>query len=225
MHHPKTYLSFIINKIRYQINYNKRCKVDILSARQTVDYIIKHKCSVSRYGDGEFGMVYIYLNKLKTNGSSFQSYDVKLGRRLYEILAEGGNEEINHKVGLPGCFFGIGTKYLRNYAAFFWENFSNKNIDTTLSILSTNTFLETNFTRFYLSHRDKSRCREYIEHVKEIWNNRDLVIIEGERTCLGVGNDLFAGANSIRRILCPATDAWEHYQEILNTTFKIIKKR
>ena len=32
---------------------------------------------------------------------------------------------------------------------------------------------------------------------------------------LGVGNDLFDGARSVKRVLCPATDAWGSYPEIL----------
>jgi len=220
MHKLEFKVLLIIHWVRYRLNYNKRNKIKILPAEQTVDYIIGHKCSISRYGDGELGQVYNYLEKTDLNKSGFQSYDEDLGRRLYEILAESGNNAINFKVGLPGCFFGIGTGYLRRSAASFWEGFSNININKTLRILRSNIFLDSTFTRFYLSHRDKSRCKEFIEHIKKIWNNRDVIIIEGEYTCLGVGNDLFAGAKSIRRILCPATDAWGRYHEILNTALQ-----
>lgn len=220
MHKLKLIVLQMIHWVIYRLNYYKRSKIKILPAKQTVDYIIEHKCSISRYGDGELGQVYNYLEKTNSNKSSFQSYDESLGRRLYEILAEGGNKDINLKVGLPGCFGGLGTSYLRRYAASSWEGFSNVNINKTLRILSPNIFLDSTFTRFYLSHRDKSRCKEFIEHVKKIWENRDLIIIEGEYTCLGIGNDLFAGAKSIRRILCPATDAWGRYPEILNTTLR-----
>lgn len=38
---------------------------------------------------------------------------------------------------------------------------------------------------------------------------------------MGVGNDLFAEAASIKRILCPATNAWEQYDKILSTILEL----
>ena len=37
---------------------------------------------------------------------------------------------------------------------------------------------------------------------------------------MGVGNDLFDGANSIRRILCPAVNAFNSYNEIIEQVRK-----
>ena len=51
---------------------------------------------------------------------------------------------------------------------------------------------------------------------KKIWDKKDLLIVEGEYTKLGVGNDLFSNVNSIRRIICPSTNAWNYYSDILH---------
>jgi len=40
------------------------------------------------------------------------------------------------------------------------------------------------------------------------------LIVEGEYTRSGVGNDLFANARSIQRIICPAEDAYDEVDEI-----------
>ena len=45
-------------------------------------------------------------------------------------------------------------------------------------------------------------------------NSKILVIVEGEKTRLGVGNDLFSGAKTIKRILCPATNAFKYCDKI-----------
>lgn len=45
-------------------------------------------------------------------------------------------------------------------------------------------------------------------------------MIEGEKSRLGVGNDLFEGAKSIRRILGPAQNAFDKYEELYNLAIK-----
>jgi glycosyltransferase family protein len=49
------------------------------------------------------------------------------------------------------------------------------------------------------------------------------LIIEGEKSRLGVGNDLFNNSKSIKRILCPAENAFNVYDKIIYQTKKIDK--
>jgi glycosyltransferase family protein len=63
-------------------------------------------------------------------------------------------------------------------------------------------------TRFYIDFKDKSKVPAYIKKLKLIWDKKDILIIEGEKSRLGVGNDLFNNAKSIKRILCPAVNAF-----------------
>lgn len=56
---------------------------------------------------------------------------------------------------------------------------------------------------------------EYINALRSIWDGRDVLIVEGELSRIGVGNDLFDGCHSIHRILCPKTNAFNRYDEIL----------
>ncbi len=49
---------------------------------------------------------------------------------------------------------------------------------------------------------------------------RDIIFVEGEQSRLGMGNDLFGNANSVKRILCPSKNAFDKYDEILNATCK-----
>ena len=44
-----------------------------------------------------------------------------------------------------------------------------------------------------------------------------LLIVEGAQTRMGMGNDLFQGAKSIKRILCPSENAYSKYNEILES--------
>ena len=65
--------------------------------------------------------------------------------------------------------------------------------------------------------KSKKGVPEYIRKLKKIWDKRNIVIIEGEKSRLGIGNDLFENSNSIKRIICPTINAFNHYQEIINT--------
>ncbi len=204
-------------KLRYLLSAPRRNSVRLLDSDATVEYIKTTRCSVGRYGDGELNMVFNYLDHNASRLSGFQNYDEALGRRLYEILHEGGNESNNFKVAIPGCMLSVGTDYLLRYSAVFWHEYSVKNLGRLLKILpeGNHTYLDSSFSRFYLSHKDKSGCRDYLARVKELWQGRNLIIVEGEFTCLGVGNDLFDNAASVSRILCPATNAWGSYDSIL----------
>ena len=60
-------------------------------------------------------------------------------------------------------------------------------------------------------------CCGYAKRLKEIWKNRDVVLLEGREARIGVGNDLFDGAKSISRILfCPTRNAFNKYAQILS---------
>ena len=41
-----------------------------------------------------------------------------------------------------------------------------------------------------------------------MWNNIDVLIVEGEHTRFGVGNDLLAIAKGVERIICPDKNAF-----------------
>ena len=60
----------------------------------------------------------------------------------------------------------------------------------------------------------------YFKLIQQIWADKDILLIEGEKSRLGVGNDLFDNVKSIRRILAPNTNAFDHYDAIM----KIVQK-
>ena len=49
-----------------------------------------------------------------------------------------------------------------------------------------------------------------------MWDSENLLIVEGAYSRLGVSNDLFDNAKSIKRILCPQENAFDRYDIILN---------
>ena len=47
-----------------------------------------------------------------------------------------------------------------------------------------------------------------------------MLIVEGEYSRIGMGNDLMTCARSISRILCPFKNAWDKYEDILSTVLE-----
>ena len=61
--------------------------------------------------------------------------------------------------------------------------------------------------------------------LKKIWNSKNILIIEGEKSRLGMGNDLFDNAKSIKRIICPSINAFHVYDKIIKKVINLNEKR
>ena len=55
---------------------------------------------------------------------------------------------------------------------------------------------------------------------KELWDHRNVIIVEGRYGRSGIYNDLYDNAGSVRRIICPAQNAWQCYDEILGSVLR-----
>jgi len=188
---------------------------NILDSYETIQYIIDHKVSISRYGDGEFAMIYHLLNGGDCSNfyiKAFQDYDENLAMRLKDILLNSNVK--NHKIGVPYAI--IKTDEYVGMEKVFWERFVVLDISRFTKILDVNRlYLNSCFTRFYMGHKHKN-VDSYVYKLKKIWDRMNICIVEGEESRLGVGNDLFENAASIRRILCPSLNAFSKYDEIFN---------
>ena len=177
----------------YKLTFPMRRRLRILDSVATVRYIAEKRCSVSRYGDGEFQMVTHYINH-GTSGTfhidSFQCYDVALAARLLEVFTEPLQ---NHLICVPYAFKDSSVQ--KGYQRVFFERewlFRRSYIAGTLC--SGILLGDACFTRFYYGRRDIKDFKEYVGLLKTIWDNRKLLIVEGEQSRLGVGNDLFDNA-------------------------------
>ncbi|PFH85601.1 SP_1767 family glycosyltransferase [Bacillus sp. AFS088145] len=176
---------------------------------ESLNLIVQKKCSISRYGDGEFNLM---------NGQSlrFQPYSKELSLRLREIIKS--NQE-NHEVLIPNIFNNVDwcTERSRNY----WVRYLNLNRSKIYKLLQRDKiYYDSLVTRLYIDHKDKSQSEFRFKTIKKLWNKREVIIVEGEQSRLGIGNNLFDNAKSIKRILCPVTNAFERYDQILEEVKK-----
>ena len=179
----------------------------VYSINETIDIIVKNKMSVSRFGDGEFDLM------LKINHPNFQKEDNRLSEMLWKIFRKkDGNLLICIPSPLGDCDFSRFTNSVKKH----WKRFIHKNFKKLYSIFdSEQIYGDTQVTRNYIDLKDKSSSVAYFKKIKNIWDNRNVIIVEGRFTRFGVGNDLLINAKKINRILCPEKDAFDKYDEIL----------
>ena len=81
-------------------------------------------------------------------------------------------------------------------------------------------YFNTAISRFYYPIKDKNHSVLYADLLKKIWHGRELLIVEGEFSRLGVGNDLFKNVTALQRIICPPKNAFNSYDHILTESKK-----
>ena len=181
----------------------------IASIEETIQKIVREGCSVSRFGDGE-----ILLTNNKAIG--FQKADSKLGERLKGVLQSNAD---GHIVCLSDTFTDI-YRYNRKARRFWRTHFFIYGHIWDNLLIPNKQYYNTFVTRPYMDFAQKTQCGKWFHDMQAIWQNRNIIFIEGEKSRLGVGNDLFHNAKSIKRILCPPTSAFDKYDSIINEAVK-----
>ena len=188
----------------------------IATPEDTLDRIIKDKCSISRLGDGEFDLIWGI-------GIRYQKVNENLTKRLLQILK---SDEEKLLVGIGNA---LDFSYLKKYTDFannFWKGWLCDNKFKILKLLSkTKQYYSAQISRFYMDYKDKTNAGKYVEKLKSLWDKKDVLIVEGEFSRLGVGNDLFNNMNSIQRIICPAENAFDIYDGILKEVLRYGKDK
>ena len=189
-------------------------KLHIESEENTLSEILKHNKSIARYGDGEFGIII-------GNSISFQRHTKELAKRLLQILNS------HEKNLLVGIYYPYKEKQLKLYLDFeyrYWKSYTYHRKFKIFEIIKQNKkFYSTGITRFYLRFKDKSISKKLLSKLRQLWEGRDIILVEGEISRQGVGNDLFNNANSIKRIICPEKNSFDVYNKILNSVLKLNK--
>ncbi|MDD6079266.1 MAG: SP_1767 family glycosyltransferase [bacterium] len=181
----------------------------VISIEETLKTILEKRCSVSRLGDGELK----FIAGIET---WFQKKDAALQKGLIRVLQ---NEQPNLMVCIPPIFGSL--QPLTQQDRTYWQSHIARTRKTWYRHLNRGTtYYDAFISRCYMPYQDKSHTKQYFDLWKQIWADRDLLIIEGEKTRLGIGNDLFDNVRSIKRILCPNTQAFQYYWQLLEEALK-----
>lgn len=210
----------LIKKFLYEVMYLAyrsrilKNRVQVMSIDETIDTLINTNKSLVRFGDAEISII-------EGRTTQFQQFDSNLAGKLSDILGYCNDQII---VGIPDIFESLDpyTKHSRK----FWKEhlfYSRRTYEKYCDLKKNyaNAFL----SRLYYVYEDKAQSGKWFDKVKEIWNNKNIVVVEGEITHSGVGNDLFDNVNKIERILCPSFNAFLAYGQIREACLQMEKDR
>lgn len=214
------YIYYILRKLpKYIIatwhdRFNNYPEIDFFDEIITVDKLINERKSLSRFGDGEF---------LWMTGESLNSYQEYSEEFSHDLRTAFQNKNSNLLVGIP---YGIvNSKECNLYAKIHWKIIKANCYSKILEFADLNrTYCNASITRPYIDYRDYKLSTNKFKNLQRIWENRDIVFVEGEKTKLGIGNNLFDNAKSIKRIICPSENAYERKDEIKASIIKNIAK-
>ena len=196
-------------EVRRMLILRIKYRMRIMSPEHTLRYIKKKKCSIARFGDGEFD----YIMDVRDVG--FQVRSQELTRALEEVLKE-KNE--NLLLCVPRCMNTIDG--CNKHSGDFWIEWGRR-VNMIRSYAGKRyRFGDAQITRPYIDWKTDVRAKRTFPMLKSLWKDREIIIVEGDQTRLGVGNDLFDGAKKIERILAPAIGAFEHREKIKNAVLK-----
>ena len=209
------YVAYAAYLFRIHVLGNKDAP-KVLSLHGTLDLILKDNLSVIRLGDGEMSI-------MGKSDLGFQKSNGNLARQLEEII------RVNLKgllICVPGTFSNLDD--FSGVAFWFALHHQFRYRHDWLTLLSpTQVYGDTQITRPYLAYKQSLRKKsgEIFRKLFSIWSGRHVLLIEGSKSRVGVGNDMFKDAASVSRILGPAENAYDRYREILSEALKASKDR
>lgn len=207
----KIYASNLVLSAIYRWNHCHHL-LNIMSPEETIEYILQHKCSISRFGDGEFELILLPDRDL-----GFQKRSQSLSLELKSVLEK---KNPNLLLCIPLALNTIRGRTL--HSRMFWYSWSKRNnqhhqiVELIRRVGNGGYYFgDSQITRSYIAFQNDAKADRIFTLLKKLWDGNDLLIVEGTQTRLGIGNDLFDNARSIKRILCPAINAFDCYYQIV----------
>lgn len=189
----------------------------IASYEETLAEIIQNKKSLVRFGDGEFAAI---SGNLRAKFTSH--YNAQLAKRLTEVLHSNTPDILVAIADNYGNLDRYTEQSIREIRHYMTPEIRSQH---AALLDADRTYYNAYITRPYILYRDlqtDAPARRFAG-LKEIWEQKDCIIIEGSQSRLGIGNDLFSNSRSIKRILAPAVDAFECYEDILAAALTLPK--
>lgn len=187
--------------------YAPKPDVVMKSSKELLQKILNERCSLTRFGDGEFSII------LQEERSWFQKSNKALGKRLLDVL----------HLHRPELLIAIADNYgsLEKYTDQAADGIRDYQVmqhhrERILPLLEKDrTYYNAYVSRPYYMYRDKSHGKKIFDLWQRIFKNRDILLVEGLYSRFGVGNHLLDGASSVRRILGPDRDAFQKHEQLL----------
>ena len=200
-----------IRNLPYELGLRK--VPTIFSVEDTLLEMIRTKKSLTRFGDGEFESIF------GNHPVWFQKHsNVVLKQKLMEAL----HTKDDHIMVAICDDFGNLDRFTEHIANSLRSYISlpdvRKNIDSVLE--NNRIYFNAYCTRPYIYYLDREYSQNIFSLWKQVWDRRNILLVEGNMSRFGVGDGLLDNAASVRRILCPVTNSFDKYDSIFEETKK-----
>ena len=186
----------------------------VRSAEEAIELVANQGKSLARFGDGEFSTI---AGRVR---HKFQSQvDEALSQRLLEVL---NSDEPDLLVGIANNYGSL-EAYTRQAKREIRRYLQPSVRKEHLELLSLGKiYYDAYVTRPYIMYADNmtDAPANRFDMLKTIWQDRDCVVVEGNMTKVGEGNDLLSNARSVEKIIGPAENAFNEYDRIMYQCMK-----
>lgn len=178
-------------------------KFKVLSIEDTLTLLIQKKASIIRFGDGE-------INLFSGSDIYFQSYTKKINDDFLRITK---NVCDNVIIAIPDTLCTM--KNAKLYSRWHWVSHINEK-KYFYKLLFDNKHIYGNafFSRPYPRYTNYNKSSLFFNKLNQLWDGKNILIVEGEFTRNGYKNDLFRNSLNVQRIICPSENAYYHIPEI-----------
>ncbi|MBS4827833.1 MAG: DUF1792 domain-containing protein [Firmicutes bacterium] len=189
-------------------------KIKVYSIDKTIDELLNTNKSLVRFGDSDIAL-------LRGKSEVRQQATQTLSEDLKRILRY---EHDGLMVAIPDIFDGVEQYHQKGKK--FWKDqllITRKIYEKgcNLNRVYGNAFV----TRCYYLYKNKENADKYFQKFRQLWEGKEIVMIEGETSHFGVGNNLFDTAKSVERIIGPSQNAYAKIKEIEKICKKYPKDR
>lgn len=193
--------------------YNLR----VMDNEDTLDFIDRYHPSIARIGHYEVALI-------NGNKQPLQDPAYDLCQKLDAVAKKMSSNKL--LVCLDDVFYSLAL--FSDHVQDRWKNQLNtyKNYYESLTEGGfQNVYGNAMLTTPYINFKDHSQAAHIFKRIKQWWQDRDILVVEGYYTRSGVGNDLFDNAKSVSRVICPDHNAWDKHDQIVEAIKKYGKDK
>lgn len=206
----------LIEKIKSETKneWNEILVPQIENNFETINKLVNSSKSLIRFGDGEFRL-------MKHEDIPFQKANNDLSKKLIEIITS--NDE-NLLIGIPFEYFKTNVQLRKSVKTFMytwvpkWLKFIEKYIQRN------KIYYSTSISQVYAMY-EKYDFEKHFSLLKQIWNDKKITIITGDKVLNKIDNNIFFNAQEINYIYGPTLNAYEKYEKLKNELFQLPKEQ
>lgn len=204
------FIAWITDKIlddasyEYGLDYVGKKHLNIFDIDQTLDLIEQSNKSFVRTSDGE-------IKAMMGEDHAFQKYEKEVTDRLINLMEQPRDNilvGINRNYFIPLKQIEDNWYYRRN--AYEFRSFYLKHCNESIK------YIDSCCTGGRHNDSDRTVIKRHYERWKNLFKDRDLVIVCGNGILDSLEYDIFELANSKEYIYGPKTNAWDKHDEIIN---------